>query len=264
MPRKEPKLRDLSILPVDIEEEEDPKWEDLDPRLPKPPFLMVFNAPVASGKSTTLMNFLYNENFYRDMFDSVIVISPTIENDSTWQTVLSDDRVMIVTGERLEQADDIIDAFYQQQMERVTEAKKEGTPRPHVLLILDDMLGLLGKQFDLLCTRHRHPCISILVATQDFRSLRHKCRQNASQYIIFRTNNKKELAKMEDEFSSNFPNFREVYDTATKDRYSFLVIHQRTIKAYKRFDELLWSRDDDEQGGNSKQEEDEDEEEKED
>lgn len=47
------------------------------------------------------------------------------------------------------------------------------------------MLGLLGKQFDRLCARHRHPCTSFLVSTQDFRSHRHKCRQNAASTLYF-------------------------------------------------------------------------------
>jgi hypothetical protein len=235
--------KNLTVLPVIMPDDDmDEKWNALDPRLPKPPFLMVFNAPVASGKTTLLMNLIYNDNYYKDLFDSIVIISPTIENDSTWRTALDDDRIMIVSGDRLDQADDIIEEIYKNQMEKVIISKKEKKTKPHILIILDDMLGLIGKQFDLLCTRHRHPAISILIATQDFRSLKNKCRQNASQYVIFRTNNKKELAKMEEEFSSNFPDFLTLYNEATQEKHSFLTIHQRTVKAYKRFEELLWEK----------------------
>lgn len=237
-------LKDLKILPVKTDEMPDARWDVLDPRLPRPPFLMVLNAPVASGKSTAIINFLYNDNYYRDLFDSIIVVSPTIANDISWKVALTDDRVKIVTGDRIDQADDIIRELYERQLELVKKANEDGTVRPHILLILDDCIGLLGKEFENLCTRHRHPCISMMVSTQNFRSLGIKCRQNASQHVIFRTNNLKELAKMNDEFSSNFPGFMKIYDEATRDPYSFLVINQRTVSAYKRFEEKLWARDD--------------------
>jgi hypothetical protein len=59
------------------------------------------------------------------------------------------------------------------------------------------------------------------------------------------THNKKQFIAMEEELSGNFPSFEELYKEATRERYSFLYLDMENIKAYKRFEQLLWSRDSD-------------------
>lgn len=238
------KEKDLTIYPVKLENLEDPKWNQLDERLPKPPFLIVLQGPCASGKSVTLVNMLYNDNYYRDLFDHVVIISPTIENDLTWKIALEDESVTIITGDDLEDVDSVVDAIFQVQLKKVQLAESTHTQIPHLLMIIDDCLGMLGKKFARLCTKHRHPRISILVTTQDFRSIPLQCRSNASHYMIYRTHNKRELGKMIEEFGGQYgtDNFMKLYNQATDERYSFLVLHNRTVKAYKRFDQLLYDR----------------------
>ena len=188
---KEPEEQPTEPVKVDIEE--DPRWKTLDERLPVPPFLIVLQAPVASGKTTTFVNLLYDDNFYREMFDSVVIFSPTIHNDLTWKVALDDDTVTIYSGEELENIDDTMEHLYKIQLDRVREAEEAGNSPPHMLMIIDDCLGLLGKKFNRLVTRHRHPRLSIMVSTQNFRALNLQVRQNSSHYMIYRTNNNKEL-----------------------------------------------------------------------
>ena len=46
------------------------------------PFLLTVCAPVRSGKSVLLTNLILNPNFgYKEIFDRIFVISPTILND---------------------------------------------------------------------------------------------------------------------------------------------------------------------------------------
>jgi len=66
---------------------------------------------------------------------------------------------------------------------------------------------------------------------------------NSSQYILFRTNNKKELAKLEEEFSGNFPSFMELYNRGTQEKYSFLYLDNEKIEAHRNFTELLYKKD---------------------
>lgn len=239
------KDKDLTILPVEEPtglSKLEPKWDDLDERLPKPPFVCVLNAGVASGKTTTIVNMLYNPNFYRGLFDSIIIMSPTIENDLTWHTALNDDTVTVITGDKLDQTDDIIKAIFNVKTKEVQEAEERGEIPKQTLLILDDMLGMLGKKFDNMITRHRHPRISVLVTTQDFRSMPPKVRSNASHYMIYRTQNQKELAKIIEEFANNYgtQKFQECYDMCTREKHSFMCLHQRDKKIYKKFDELIY------------------------
>jgi hypothetical protein len=237
--------KDLSVLPVkdpDNIKMYDEKWDNLDPRLPKPPFVFVFNAGVASGKTTTMMNLIYNPNFYRGLFDSIVIISPTIENDLTWKTALEDETVTVITGDQLEKADDIVDAIFQVKVKEMAEIEQEGLIPKQTLLILDDCLGLLGKKFARMITRHRHPRISVMVSTQDFRSIPIQCRQNASHYLIYRTQNHKELGKLVEEFGSIYgvQNFEDCFRECTKEKYHFMFLHQRDRKIYKDFDTLLY------------------------
>ena len=239
----------LKVLPVKKLPDDSSvgKKKPLDTRLPGAtesggfkPFLMVITAPVRSGKSNLLVNLIFNKNFgYRNYFDEIMYISPTIANDDTGRAIMEDDKIIKIT-EGLDQLDLILESIVEIQR------AKEKEDRGHTLLILDDCLGLIktigNSYFASLCSRYRHYKLSIVVTTQNFRSVPVTCRYNATAYIIFKTNNRKELKKMTEELDGNFP-FLEIYNKATDARYDFLYLNQETIKAYKNFDELLYEKD---------------------
>ena len=52
--------------------------------LPKHEFSMGFIAQKGAGKTTTLMNILH---FYKQYFHTIIIFSPTIDNDEKWEWV---------------------------------------------------------------------------------------------------------------------------------------------------------------------------------
>ena len=52
--------------------------------LPKHEFSMGFIAQKGAGKTTTLMNILH---FYKGYFHTIIIFSPTIDNDEKWEWV---------------------------------------------------------------------------------------------------------------------------------------------------------------------------------
>ena len=234
---------DLRIRAVEMPDDiHDPQFDDLDERLQKPPFVMVFQAPVKSGKSTAMMNLLYNDNFYRDRFDNVIICSPTIEGDLTWATALDDDKNYIITGSKLEDLDNVIYQIWNRLYAKVTEAEKNGEHIPHTLVIIDDCLGKMGRKFEEVIARHRHPRMSFLVSSQDFRKIPQVCRNNASHYVIFRTYSKVELKKMQEEFGSvvGEDNFIRLYEQATKKKFNFLQLKKWDREAWQNFDTLLW------------------------
>ena len=135
---------------------------------------------------------------------------------------MEDDKIIKIT-EGLDQLDLILESIVEIQR------AKEKEDRGHTLLVLDDCLGLIktigNSYFASLCSRYRHYKLSIVVTTQNFRSVPVTCRYNATAYIIFKTNNRKELKKMEEELDGNFP-FLEVYSKATDARYDFLYLNQ--------------------------------------
>ena len=94
------------ILRVKSKLEYGEQFKHIKAPLLKPPFLLVFNGSVRTGKSTILMNMIYNDNFYKDLFDKVIFISPTVHNDLTLKHCAEDEDIMKV-DEDLENLDEI-------------------------------------------------------------------------------------------------------------------------------------------------------------
>lgn len=238
----------LKILPVKQlkEQESQSKKHKLNPILPGASesgalkaFLMVIQAPVRSGKTNFIVNLLYNSQFnYKKLYEEVIYISPTIENDETGTVIMKDDDIIKIT-DRLDQLDLILESIVEIQKQKLKDE------RTHTLIIMDDCLGLIktlgGSYFATLCSKFRHWKLSLWVTTQNFRSLPPTCRYNSSSYIIFRTNNSKEQTKMQEEFEGNYP-FHELYERATKERYSFLYLNMEDVSAYRNFEEKIFEK----------------------
>ena len=222
----------IEIFPIRMKEcKADKKLKDIPSELPKPPFLIVVQAPVRSGKSCLVMNLIYR--WYKKVFDEIIFISPTVKNDKTLKALYEDDDV-IKLDKDLEGIDDFLAEIVKEQNET------DEDEREHKLIVLDDCLGFLKKGLSFLCSRYRHFKLSIIITSQNFRSIPLICRVNSSAYILFRTHNKKELDKLYDEFSGNFPNFIELYNKATHDKYSFLYLDNEKIEARKNLTDVLY------------------------
>jgi len=241
---------DLKILPVkDLKDDKNNKKTNfkLNPILMGAdkkgnfkPFCALFVAPPRSGKTNMINNLLYSEWFgYKNIFDQIILFSPTIANDTSSGRFIMEDPDITVISENLDQVDDYIEAL--------ADIQKEAEPdeREQILIILDDMLGLLPKKgfLDNLASKYRHYRISLIITTQNFRSIGTTLRYCANYYVIWKTHNKKEKEKIIEELSGNFENFETLMEVATDKRYEFLYLDLEKIKAYCCFHTLLWSKD---------------------
>ena len=226
--------KDLEILQVKSLPEYDTKrFEKLHKHLLKPPFLGIFNAPVRSGKSTMIMNLIYNKNFYNGLFDKIIYFSPTVRNDKTLQHLSTDeDEHITIIDENLDEVDEVLKAIVADKMDSEKD-EEEDTRNEQWLVIMDDMLGFIKPKgfVSTFCSKYRHSRVSLIFTTQLFRAIPNIIRANATWYIIWQTNNKKEYAKLEEEFGGIFPNFEKLYDEATNKPYHFLYLDLRNIKA---------------------------------
>jgi hypothetical protein len=227
--------KDLTILKVKQLNNNNKRFDKLDDRLLKPPFLWIFQGNVKSGKSNLVMNVIYNDNMYHKIFDQVIFISPTIHQDLTLEKLREDDE--IIKLDNPEEMDNILKKIVESQ-------EKPENKDDHLLIIIDDCLGFIksGSYLTFLATRYRHSRVSLLLTSQDFRSVPNIIRANASGYIIFKTSNKKEYKKLEDEFGSLFPNFEELYEICTNKLYSFMFINLRNLNVYSDFEKLVYSK----------------------
>jgi hypothetical protein len=208
--------------------------------LPKPPFTMALISPTRSGKSTTIVNLLKNSYFgYDDIFKEIYYISPTVGIDETLRSINEDDDIIKIDQEEdLQYLDDILNDIVKSQKSK---SKEEREP---VAIFLDDCLDYLkkSKRLDSLPSYSRHYNISIIITTQVYNALPTKLRKNASCYLIARIYNNKDLQNIEEEIGANFHDFKNNYDKATKEKYSFLFVDNRNIELWKNFDELLWQK----------------------
>ena len=225
---------ELEILKVKSELEYNKKFEDIHIHLLKPPFIFVLSGSVRTGKSTLIMNLIYNKNFYQNKFDKIIFISPTSLNDLTLQHLSTDDEILKV-AENLDKLDDILKAIVDDK------DSDEESRADHYLIILDDCLGFIKPKSyaSFLCSRYRHFKISLIFTCQNFRILPPIIRTNATAYIIFKTPNKKEYKKYVEEFEGIFEDFEKLYKEATEKPYNFLYLDLRNVKAYHNFQKLL-------------------------
>jgi len=222
------------------EEEPDKRVKPVHPNFIKPPSLLLGIGAVRSGKTVLINNLLlrpYEEGFFgQDYFDDVHIISNTINNDPC--------------ARFLKQAFDCSD-FYTDGMitEFINKQKSFGEKKnmPYKALILDDILGSNMKrnnEISFLATRYRHMNIGLMgIFTQNFKSVDTILRNNATDIIIFKQTNNKQLLQIAEEFHppfSSIKNFLKIYYKAVEQKYDFLYLKVQEGKALRSFEEVLY------------------------
>ena len=214
------------------------------PPEPLPPhaFLMGIVAPPRSGKSNLLMTVIGASHMYgRDYFDEIYYFSPSQKFDETTRHLLPklDNVIQIDDMDQLERADVLVRSIMMQQ------AKEDLEERPNILMIFDDLAGMLEKNKTLqkLCTKYRHFGISIIISLQQFKSIPVMIRNSLTCFLMFNIPSSKEFEKISDEILNRFPNGQELARDATQKRYNFCFINIEKATMHRCFDELLYSRD---------------------
>jgi len=135
------------------------------------------------------------------------------------------------------------------------QSKYTDTERPTYCLVLDDVLTQdFSKQnaVSFFSTRFRHYIDMYIIATQSFRAVSGLIRNNATDVIITKQQNQKELGKIIEEYGPMFPtsdgagdgekNLMELYKKAHQERYSFLYLKlsENPPHAFIRFEEQIY------------------------
>ena len=276
----DPKLPEVRPLP-EIEGDQKDYWDFLHPNLPKPPFVWYLAAPMGSGKTTIINHLMYalycypeghkleceeDENgekpkdgrpVMRDAsgevaFDSVIFMSTTAGNDDNARYILSDPKVTFIEiprssiGGKKERHEDRVDKIlcdiYDKQYKLVEEAREKGKREPHLLLILDDMLGLITNHSNFVsdCSRLRQPRITLVLTSQHYRSIPVLIRMNAWCLSIFRLTEKSGISIAEEwaDFCPKDEFFRAMCDCkkgkdGKPDKHKFMTIDRSKTKLWK-------------------------------
>ena len=214
----------------------DTKFDSLDPRLMRPPFRLLVIAPTGGGKGVVIQNMLFNDQFYRDMFDLIVYVSPTIHEDRTASHMREMEDDKLILRDDVENLDRLLTELIDMQ------GQSDNKDR-HTLLVLDDTIGLIkaGSKINSAIMSLRHHRISVIMVTQYYKGVSPRIRVNTSAFVFFKNANRAEVKKVIDELSGQYEDFEKYYRYATKSRFSFLFVDGTRL--YKNFTTLLYDND---------------------
>lgn len=207
--------------------------------LPKPPFFWVISARRNSGKSQFIYNLIYN--IYKDYYDEIYVWCGS-KDDCKRYRLLSVKYKMKKKVEVFNDFDfDEIEALYDDIEEQNEERKKL-----RVLFVFDDILGVKNffthgfqkrNVIDRLAVNGRHANISVLIATQKFRSVSSLVRKQATAITIFKSQVQDQEALAEEFHTAFIPkkNFVKLIRDYTREKYKKFTINPDDDKIYDDF-----------------------------
>jgi len=192
-------------------------------------------APRQCGKSTIISNLFLNDNLFgQDFFDEVVVISPTINMDST--------------SRFMKKRFTCYDTYSPSIIQGITERQMafDDEQRPDIAVVLDDCVGLLDRHVANLVTRSRHYNIKLLIiSVQKFRgAVDPIIRANATDVIVGSPfPNMKELTAIAEEYGDLFnspKNWLKLYRETTPKKYDFCYMKlQNPPLLYKNFEKIM-------------------------
>tara|TARA_R110000803_G_scaffold53462_4_gene109739 strand:+ start:1319 stop:2077 length:759 start_codon:yes stop_codon:yes gene_type:complete len=241
MPKKEKKLKlgAPKVLKVKDEEPND-KFSDIHPNLPSMPSLCLIIGSVRSGKSNLLVNYFCNPEFLKDKFDVVKFVSTTLHTDNK--------------GKILSKHFDCMDHYEDSIISGIMKSQsgyEEKSDRPTYALVMDDVLTKdfsRNNDVSFFSTRFRHYIDFYVIAVQSFRAVSGMIRNNATDVIICKQQNTKELMKIAEEYGDlvgGQESFINLYNEAHKERYSFLYLKlsENPAEAYVRHEYKIYPPD---------------------
>ena len=243
-------MDNLTILPIKEEEIDSKNKRDLHENLPdvyKAQLLSIV-APIRSGKSVLWNNLIHREEMFKDLFDNLMIISPTIANDKTSRFTYQKYKHCCHEA----YSDKLITDLIDQQKE-----KMESNQNSSYCLILDDLCGQFSKHGKKgaaaihFATRFRHyvntgePAL-VLCSTQKYKDLHPILRCNSTGVLISgNIKSQKELSAIVEDWADSFggkQNFLRLFEQARTTPYAFLYLKLDTkpLKAYLNFTKLIW------------------------
>jgi len=215
-------------------------------------------APPRSGKTNLIMNLLLNDQFYYNKkkapysyFDEIIYMSPTQIFDKTCCEMLPklENLIQISDPDELVMADTILLQISKEQAEVEKEDRKK------ILVVMDDMVGIIDKLplLQQISTKFRHYSLNIILVSQSYRKIPSVIRNCLTCMIVFDLKNEKEFMKISDEFTGSIPNSKKLIQQIVNKRYDFFYFNIERQQLYHNFHTLMWSRDESEMlktGGN--------------
>jgi len=213
------------------------KFDGVHENLPQMPSLCLIIGSVRSGKSNLLVNFFCNPQFYKDRFDIVKIVSTTLGSDTK--------------GKILSKHFDCSDHYEDGIIEEIKQSQsqyEEKKDRPTFALVLDDVLTKdfsKNNAVSFFSTRFRHYIDMYIIATQTFRAVSGMIRNNATDVIIARQQNSKELEKIAEEYGDlvgGIDNFIDLYNKVHSEKYQmmYMKLSENPVQVFRNFSERIY------------------------
>ena len=237
--------RDLNIYPIKIEDDKLNEGEDKYP-LVSPVHLILVIGRVKSGKSLLINNLYLSERFYKDDYETRILISSTAHNDA-------------INKYMIDEFDFVFEEFSEELLDSLVEMVKADEGKGRWLILLDDIIGDVkfsrGGRVDAisaLASKFRHigngeveGKLAVCITTQYFKYISTILRNNATAYYIMGSFPEAEMKKVAEAlsfFGNGDKQFLEIFRRSRKEDYDFLFCSVQELEARRNHDELIWSK----------------------
>tara|TARA_R110002012_G_scaffold31069_2_gene93657 strand:+ start:555 stop:1475 length:921 start_codon:yes stop_codon:yes gene_type:complete len=243
--KKEKVVKDLKIYPIKIEDDKKNEGEDKYP-LCSSVHLLVVIGRVKAGKSLLINNLYLSERFYKDDFQTRILISSTAHNDA-------------INKYMIDEFDFVFTDYTDELLTSLVDLIQEDEGNGRWLILLDDIIGDVkfsrGKvdAISALASKFRHigngeveGKLSICITTQYFKYLSTILRSNATGYYLMGSFPEAEMKKIAEAlsfFGNGDKNFMEIFRRSRKEDYDFLFCSVQELEARRNHEDLIWSKD---------------------
>jgi len=186
------------------------------------------------GKTNLICNLVHRPEYYGDVFEKILYISPTVDQDNSSQPFFHESMEDIVDIHTdAENMDDIIGGFIRNTKE-LYDPKSKDKPNPPVsLIIADDVSGYLKNSNVVtdLISRNRHYWASIFISNQTLKTVPRPIRSLVKNIVLAKCTNDMERHLILEEYSGRFlggmNQMIEIWNDATSVRFNYLWINMQ-------------------------------------
>lgn len=235
--------QDFNIYPIKINHD---KLNEVEKFPFDMPFCVCALGRVRAGKTLLANNLFLSNRFYKEDFDIKILISNTARNDAQNEFLL-------------DEFDFIFEEYSEDLLRHILEDMiGEDKEDNRYLIVLDDIIGSVKQKksgnvdtLSALITKYRHISnasgdegkLSIFLTCQYFKYLSNTLRNNLSGLCLMGEFSKKELDKISESynyFGGSDQEFKNIYDKSRQEKYDFLFLDCKRLKAYRSFKECIY------------------------
>ena len=237
--------KDLKIYPIDIDESNMNVGDSKYPLSSAVHFTVVIGR-VKAGKSLLINNLYLSERFYKDDFETRILISSTAHNDP-------------INKYMIEEFDFVFTEFSESLLDSLVDLITKDEGKGRWLILLDDIIGDVkfsrGGRVDAisaLSSKFRHigngeveGKLSVCITTQYFKYVSTILRNNATGYYIMGSFPEAELKKISEAlsfFGNGDKAFTEIFRRSRIEDYDFTFLSVEHLEARRNHDEIIWSK----------------------